>query len=193
MRLLLGLKLRDVNCGFILIRVALLRGLSLQSTTSAIHSEVFWQAGKKGARVREVGVRYFPRAATEPAATRIRWSLRTARELSRLRAALVREKRQAALEARSGGARVPAASSASPASVASPAAAATDILGENPSGQAVEGEAEGHDGSGDAGGAPAAGERADEPSELTEETGDGARDSGRTAADSIQWRLRPAE
>jgi len=99
-RMLFGLKLRDVNCGFKLVRMSLLRELELQFATSAIHSELLARAIQNGARVREVGVQYMPRASEEPTSTRFRWSLRTVGELSRLRAALVRDKRQAALEAK---------------------------------------------------------------------------------------------
>jgi hypothetical protein len=99
-RLLFGLKYRDINSGFALIRLGLLRGLDLQSTTKAIHAEVLCRANQVGAKVREVEVRYVPRSPVEPAARRFRLAFKTFRELSSLRAALVREKRQAALEAK---------------------------------------------------------------------------------------------
>jgi len=99
-RLLFGLKYQDINSGFALIRVSLLRGLDLQSTTKAIHTEVLCRANQVGAKVREVEVRFAPRSPAEPAARRFRLAFRTFRELSSLRAALVREKRQAALEAK---------------------------------------------------------------------------------------------
>ncbi len=99
-RILYGLKYRDVNCGLKLMRVSLLRGLELEGTTGAIHAEVLCRASQKGAQIREVGVRFHPRAPAEPETKRFRLALRFARELGSLRAALVRERRQAALETR---------------------------------------------------------------------------------------------
>lgn len=99
-RLLFDLKLRDVNCGFKLVRMSLLRELDLQATTGAVHTELMCRASQYGATVREVAVRYAPRAPADSILFRLRRFARTARELSSLRAVLVREKRQAALDTR---------------------------------------------------------------------------------------------
>ncbi len=58
---LFGLKMRDVDCGFKLFKAGLLKNIPLASSGILIHTEIFLQAKKKGAKIKEVGVQHLAR------------------------------------------------------------------------------------------------------------------------------------
>lgn len=62
-RLLFGISIRDVNCGFKVYRKPVVERLlpQLRSTGALINVEMFARARKLGARVTEVGVHHYPR------------------------------------------------------------------------------------------------------------------------------------
>jgi glycosyltransferase involved in cell wall biosynthesis len=60
---LFALPVRDVDCGFKLIRADVLRGLSLQTTGAMISTELAVQCLAHGARIVEIGVHHHPRVA----------------------------------------------------------------------------------------------------------------------------------
>jgi glycosyltransferase involved in cell wall biosynthesis len=60
-RLLLGLKVRDVNFSFKMVRRMVIDTVSLHSHGSFIDAELLLEAKRKGFSIGEVGVRYFPR------------------------------------------------------------------------------------------------------------------------------------
>jgi glycosyltransferase involved in cell wall biosynthesis len=62
-RLLFGISIRDVNCGFKVYRKSVVERLlpQLRSTGALINVEMFARARKLGARVTEVGVHHYPR------------------------------------------------------------------------------------------------------------------------------------
>ena len=60
-RVTLGGRFRDVNCGFKLIARPVLDGMELESTGALISAELLTRARLRGARFAEVGVRHFPR------------------------------------------------------------------------------------------------------------------------------------
>jgi glycosyltransferase involved in cell wall biosynthesis len=62
-RALFALPVRDVDCGFKLIRGSLLRRFELQTTGAMISTELAVQCLAQGARFAEVGVRHRPRTA----------------------------------------------------------------------------------------------------------------------------------
>jgi glycosyltransferase involved in cell wall biosynthesis len=97
-RLLYGLKVRDVNCGFTLFRTALLKGMDLQSSSVMLHAEIFFRTRQQHATTREVGIHHYPRRTRRGAAFTLRALLRATREVVALRRR-IRQERRAAREA----------------------------------------------------------------------------------------------
>ncbi len=64
-RLLFGVRMRDIDCGFKIMRADLLRGLDLRSPGALINTEIHAKAGRQGAAIVEVGVSHYPRPAGE--------------------------------------------------------------------------------------------------------------------------------
>lgn len=65
-RILLGLRIRDVNCAFKLFRRSVLANVGKLETDGAMLStELMIKLQNKGARIREVGVHHYPRPAGE--------------------------------------------------------------------------------------------------------------------------------
>jgi glycosyltransferase involved in cell wall biosynthesis len=60
-RLLFGLKVRDVNFSFKLVKQEVLKKAKLRSMGSFIDAELLIEARKYGFKIREMGVRYYPR------------------------------------------------------------------------------------------------------------------------------------
>jgi glycosyltransferase involved in cell wall biosynthesis len=82
-RLLFDIPLRDVNCGFKLYRRELVQRLlpQLRSTGALINVEMLARARQLGARVREVGVRHYPRVSGQPTGANLAVIVRAFREL----------------------------------------------------------------------------------------------------------------
>jgi glycosyltransferase involved in cell wall biosynthesis len=64
-RLLFGLKIHDVDCGFKLFRRVLLDGLVLRANGAMISTELMARLAARGARICEVEVKHLPRLAGE--------------------------------------------------------------------------------------------------------------------------------
>ena len=62
-RLLFGLKVRDVNFAFKLMRLEILRQVNLESEGSFIDAELLLEARRAGFRIAEIGLNYYPRVA----------------------------------------------------------------------------------------------------------------------------------
>ncbi|MEZ5977727.1 MAG: glycosyltransferase family 2 protein [Planctomycetota bacterium] len=62
-RVLFGVKVRDVDCAFKLYRREVLDGLDIACTDFFIDTELVARARKKGVKACEIGVRHFPRTA----------------------------------------------------------------------------------------------------------------------------------
>jgi glycosyltransferase involved in cell wall biosynthesis len=85
-RVLLHVRLRDINCAFKLFHRRVLDAVRLVSDGYAINAELVARADAAGLRVRELGVRHLARlagrskvgAASAPAAVRELWALRRA-------------------------------------------------------------------------------------------------------------------
>jgi hopanoid biosynthesis associated protein HpnK len=84
-RWLFGLRVRDVNFAFKLIRRSLLQQMRLRSEGSFIDAELLLEAHRLGARIREVGLRYHPRVAGLSTAASNRVVLRLLGEVWRYR------------------------------------------------------------------------------------------------------------
>jgi glycosyltransferase involved in cell wall biosynthesis len=87
---LFALPVRDVDCGFKLIRADVLRSVELQSTGAMISTELAVNCRAQGARFAEIGVRHHPRAAGEESGGDPRVIARAVHELATMHRALRR-------------------------------------------------------------------------------------------------------
>jgi glycosyltransferase involved in cell wall biosynthesis len=88
-RLLLDVRVRDLNCAFKLIPRATLAGMTLESTGALINAELYARAAHRGVRIREVGVNHYPREAGVQTGARLSVIVRAFYDLWRLRRKLV--------------------------------------------------------------------------------------------------------
>lgn len=88
-RWLFGVRIRDIDCDFRLIRRDLLDRIRLTSTSGTICVELVRKIEKSGCRVEEVGVRHYPRLHGRSQFFRLRSLAWTLFELARLRLALL--------------------------------------------------------------------------------------------------------
>ena len=85
MRILFGLKVRDVDCAFKLIKKEVIDKIPrLESEGALISAELLVKAQKAGFKIEEVGVHHYPRASGEPTGANIKVILRAFRELFKL-------------------------------------------------------------------------------------------------------------
>jgi glycosyltransferase involved in cell wall biosynthesis len=84
-RLLFGVRLRDIDCDFRLIRRSVLDALQLRSTSGTICVELVRKIELSGCGVEEVGVRHYPRLHGRSQFFRFRSLLTTLYQLIRLR------------------------------------------------------------------------------------------------------------
>ena len=83
-----GLKVRDIDCAFKLIRRSVLEAVRLEAEGALISAELLIKARKAGFRMREVGVRHYPRQVGEQSGANLGVILRTFKEIARLRGQL---------------------------------------------------------------------------------------------------------
>jgi len=81
MRLLLGLRVNDIDCGLKLFRRDLLEGIDLQAKGAMISAELMAQLAGRGAKIGEVDVRHLPRVAGEQSGASLKVIARAFREL----------------------------------------------------------------------------------------------------------------
>ena len=89
-RVLYGLRVRDVDCAFKLFRRQVLDAIPIESVGAFITTEILVRAAAEGFRIREVPVRHYPRASGSASGARPRVILRALRELVVLRRRLPR-------------------------------------------------------------------------------------------------------
>ncbi|OFV86967.1 MAG: hypothetical protein A3J75_00375 [Acidobacteria bacterium RBG_16_68_9] len=88
-RVLLGVRVRDLNCAFKLIPRAVLQDMTLESTGALINAELYGRAVRRGIGIREVGVNHYPRPAGVQTGAHLRVILRAFYDLFRLRQRIV--------------------------------------------------------------------------------------------------------
>jgi glycosyltransferase involved in cell wall biosynthesis len=81
MRLLFGIRITDVDCGFKLFRRDVLAGLELEAAGAMITTELMAKLAGRGARITEVGVRHLPRLTGEQSGNSMRVIARAFKEL----------------------------------------------------------------------------------------------------------------
>jgi glycosyltransferase involved in cell wall biosynthesis len=81
MRLLLGIRISDIDCGLKLFRRDLLEGIDLQAKGAMISAELMAQLAGRGAKICEVDVRHLPRVAGEQSGASLKVIARAFREL----------------------------------------------------------------------------------------------------------------
>ncbi len=82
--ILLGVRARDINCGFKLMRTALVQSLDLQSGGALISAELLAKARRRGVVITEVPVTHAPRRSGRQTGGSLRIVLRAYFELARL-------------------------------------------------------------------------------------------------------------
>lgn len=81
MRLLFGIRARDVDCGFKLFRRELINAGELRARGAMISAELMARMAGRGARIREVDVRHFPRQTGAQSGANLKVVMRAFREL----------------------------------------------------------------------------------------------------------------
>lgn len=83
-RLLFGLKIRDIDCAFKLLPKSLIDQITLESQGALISTELLAKANNRGLRIVETGVHHYPRTAGEQTGANMKVILKAFRELFRL-------------------------------------------------------------------------------------------------------------
>ncbi len=91
-RVMLGVRVRDLNCAFKLIPKKVLDSMTLESTGALINAELYGYAIRRGFGIREVGVHHYPREAGVQTGAHLSVILRAFYDLFRLRQKIVSRK-----------------------------------------------------------------------------------------------------
>lgn len=83
--LLLGLRLRDIDCAFKIYPRRLFDEIEMRSEGALIDAEILARAKRKGYRIGQVGVSHYPRTAGEQTGANLSVIIRAFRELLKLR------------------------------------------------------------------------------------------------------------
>jgi glycosyltransferase involved in cell wall biosynthesis len=93
-RVVLGVTITDIDCGFKMFRRGLLNGMELRAHGAMISTELMARLMGRGARIKEVDVQHLPRTAGEQSGANLRVVMRAFRELFVLYAELRAERRR---------------------------------------------------------------------------------------------------
>ncbi len=91
---LFGLRVRDIDCAMKLFRREVFNGLPLDTDSPFLSAELLIKLKARGARMAQVGVNHYPRAAGTNTGASFRKILRTFRDIGRLRWALWTRRRE---------------------------------------------------------------------------------------------------
>ncbi len=94
-RVVLGIRISDIDCGFKLFKRQMLEGMELRAAGAMISTELMARVAGRGAKVCEVGVHHLPRLAGEQSGANFRVIMRAFKELFALYSDLKTEKRRA--------------------------------------------------------------------------------------------------
>lgn len=89
--LLLGFRLKDVDCAFKLFRNSIFEGMEMKSTGALIDAEILARAKHKGYSITQHGVHHYPRRAGQSSGAKLSVILRAFKELFRLRKEIISE------------------------------------------------------------------------------------------------------
>ena len=84
LKVLFGLKVRDVNCAFKLYRREVIEDMPMISDGALIDAEIFVRAARKGCRVKQTGVHHYPRKIGQQTGAKISVILKMFRETFKL-------------------------------------------------------------------------------------------------------------
>ena len=88
-RVMLGVRVRDLNCAFKLIPKKVFDRITLESTGALINAELYGRAVRRGFRIKEVGVHHYPRTAGVQTGAHLSVILRAFYDLARLRQKII--------------------------------------------------------------------------------------------------------
>lgn len=83
-RLLLGLKVRDIDCAFKLFRRDVFREIKIDAVGAMVNTDILVQATRMGFKIKEIPVTHFPRQNGKQTGANIKVVLRAFKELLRL-------------------------------------------------------------------------------------------------------------
>jgi glycosyltransferase involved in cell wall biosynthesis len=83
-RLVLGLKVRDIDCAFKLFRRSVFDRIQIRSVGAMVNTEILAQATSLGMRMREIEVTHYPRHYGKQSGAKLRVIVKAFRELIRL-------------------------------------------------------------------------------------------------------------
>jgi hypothetical protein len=83
-RLVLGIKIRDVDCAFKLFRREVFDHVQIRCVGAMVNTEILAQATQLGMRICEVKVSHFPRRSGKQSGANVRVVIKAFRELCRL-------------------------------------------------------------------------------------------------------------
>lgn len=83
-KILFGVRVKDIDCGFKLFRADLLRGMDLQAPGALLNTEILALAHRRGASLIEVGVTHHPRGAGTQSGGSLRVVFRSLGEILQL-------------------------------------------------------------------------------------------------------------
>ncbi len=83
-RLVLGIKIRDIDCAFKLFRRSVFDHVQIRCVGAMVNTEILAQATRLGMRIHQVKVNHFPRTYGKPSGANPRVIIKAFRELCRL-------------------------------------------------------------------------------------------------------------